>query len=151
MSSASTRGRDVGLRRSGPASFSWRPPLPGALRCAEVRLVSGSPPGSPIHGRTRSHNVSNTVTIKADEWEDVAKYIYENRECFSGISMLADFGDKAYQQAPMEKVETEEDAKKWNEMVSGYIPVDWSLLNESDDFTETRMSVACSGGNCSLE
>ena len=96
------------------------------------------------------HNVSNTVTIKADEWDEVAQYIYDNRDCFSGISMLADFGDKAYMQAPMEKVESEEDIDKWNKLVAGYQPVDWSLFVEGDDYTERRLSVACAGGSCHI-
>jgi len=110
-------------------------------------------PGTANPGSSKglTHNVSNTVTIKADEWEEVAEYIYENRQCFSGISMLADFGDKAYKQAPMEKVETEEDIKKWNDLVSKYQPVDWSLFHETDDFTEMQMTVACAGGQCNLE
>lgn len=97
-----------------------------------------------------THNVSNTVTIKADEWDDVARFIYDNRQCFSGISMLADFGDKAYKQAPMERVESEEDMKRWNEMIEYYQPVDWSLFHENDDFTEAQMTVACAGGKCDL-
>jgi ribonucleoside-diphosphate reductase alpha chain len=96
------------------------------------------------------HNVSNTVTIKADEWDEVARYIYDNRDCFSGISMLADFGDKAYMQAPMERVESDEDVVKWNELVASYQPVDWSLFVENDDYTERRLSVACAGGACSI-
>jgi len=98
-----------------------------------------------------THNVSNTVTIKADEWDDVAKFIYDNRQCFSGISMLADFGDKAYQQAPMERVESEEDIKRWNEMVKNYQSIDWALFHENDDYTEIKMTVACAGGACQLE
>ena len=31
------------------------------------------------------HNVSNTVTVKPDEWDDVTKYIYNNRKYFAGI------------------------------------------------------------------
>lgn len=97
-----------------------------------------------------THNVSNTVTIKTDEWDDVAKFIYDNRKCFSGISLLADFGDKTYKQAPMEKVESEEDIKKWNQLVENYQPVDWSLFHESDDYTEIQMVQACAGNKCEI-
>lgn len=97
-----------------------------------------------------THNVSNTVTIKADEWDDVAKFIYENKKCFSGISMLADFGDKAYKQAPMEKVESEEDIEKWNKLIESYQPVDWELFKENDDFTEMQTIVACANGSCDI-
>jgi ribonucleoside-diphosphate reductase alpha chain len=96
------------------------------------------------------HNVSNTVSIKEDEWDDVAHFIYDNRECFSGISLLSDYGDKTYKQAPMEKVVSEEDAEKWNKMVSGYSPVDWSMLQETEDYTERRLTAACAGGKCEI-
>ena len=53
-----------------------------------------------------THNVSNTITIKETEWEKTAEYIYENREFFTGISMLAETGDMAYNQAPFQAVYT---------------------------------------------
>ncbi len=46
------------------------------------------------------HNVSNTVTVKPDEWEEVAKFIYDNRSFFGGVSLMAQSGDKDYPQAP---------------------------------------------------
>ena len=46
------------------------------------------------------HNVSNTINIKPDEWEDVTNQIYRNRKYYAGISMLPMSGDKDYPQAP---------------------------------------------------
>jgi ribonucleoside-diphosphate reductase alpha chain len=51
-----------------------------------------------------SHNVSNTVTVKPDEWDSVAKYIYDNRKYFAGISLIPQSGDKDYPQAPFTTV-----------------------------------------------
>jgi ribonucleoside-triphosphate reductase (thioredoxin) len=51
-----------------------------------------------------SHNVSNTVTVKPDEWESVTKYIYDNRKFFAGISLIPQSGDKDYPQAPFTTV-----------------------------------------------
>jgi ribonucleoside-diphosphate reductase alpha chain len=53
-----------------------------------------------------SHNVSNTVTVKPDEWENVTKYIYDNRKYFAGISLIPQSGDKDYPQAPFTTVYT---------------------------------------------
>ena len=50
------------------------------------------------------HNVSNTVTVKPDEWDDVTKYIYDNRKYFAGISLIPQSGDKDYPQAPFTTV-----------------------------------------------
>ena len=58
------------------------------------------------------HNVSNTVTVKPDEWDDVTKYIYNNRKYFAGISLIPQSGDKDYQQAPFTTVYTSREIVK---------------------------------------
>ncbi len=56
-----------------------------------------------------SHNVSNTITVPEDQWDQVADFIFENRRYFSGISLLPDGGDLDYPQAPFcEVLEAEE-------------------------------------------
>lgn len=97
-----------------------------------------------------THNVSNTVTVKIDEWDDVTKFIYDNRKCFSGISLLADFGDKIFEQAPMEKLSNDKDVAKWNDIVLNYRPIDWSSFTEIDDFTERQQTIACANGKCEV-
>lgn len=47
-----------------------------------------------------THNVSNTITVKCEEWDPITEYIYENRDYFAGISLLKFSGDKDYPQAP---------------------------------------------------
>ena len=47
-----------------------------------------------------SHNVSNTISVKDNEWNSVEEYIYNNRAIFAGISLLSDGGDLDYPQAP---------------------------------------------------
>ena len=59
-----------------------------------------------------SHNVSNTVTVKPDEWDDVTKYIYNNRKYFAGISLIPQSGDKDYPQAPFTTVYTSREIVK---------------------------------------
>jgi ribonucleoside-triphosphate reductase len=58
------------------------------------------------------HNVSNTVTVKPDEWDNVTKYIYDNRKYFAGISLIPQSGDKDYPQAPFTTVYTSREIVK---------------------------------------
>jgi ribonucleoside-triphosphate reductase len=46
------------------------------------------------------HNVSNTINVKEDEWDEVESFIYKNRKFFCGVSLLPITGDKDYPQAP---------------------------------------------------
>ena len=59
-----------------------------------------------------SHNVSNTINVKDEEWPAVEEFIYNNRESFAGISLLSATGDLDYPQAPFSKVLTAEELVK---------------------------------------
>jgi ribonucleoside-diphosphate reductase alpha chain len=52
------------------------------------------------------HNVSNTITVAEGEWDEVARYIYDNRDAFAGVSLLPEGGDLDYPQAPFVAVMT---------------------------------------------
>jgi len=59
------------------------------------------------------HNVSNTIIV--DDWDEVEKYVFENRHSFAGISFLAMTGDKDYNQAPNTAViDAKEMVKKYD-------------------------------------
>ena len=82
-----------------------------------------------------SHNVSNTVTVKPEEWDAVSRYIYDNRKYFAGISLIPQSGDKDYQQAPFTAVYTSReivkeygDAALW---CSGLIQLGLSVFDQN--------------------
>lgn len=52
------------------------------------------------------HNVSNTINVKPNEWDEVEEYIYEHRADFAGISLLSSTGDLDYPQAPFVAIHT---------------------------------------------
>ena len=45
-------------------------------------------PNSPIQ-----NNVSNTVTVPEEQWDDVANYIWDHRYTFAGVSFIPQTGD----------------------------------------------------------
>ncbi len=58
------------------------------------------------------HNVSNTITVRDHEWEEVAQFIYHHRDAFAGVSLLPMGGDLDYPQAPFCAVWTFDDIVK---------------------------------------
>lgn len=64
---------------------------------------------NPDHPSTKENptlrmNVSNTCTVKPDEWDDVREFLWNYRSQFGGISLLSSFGDLDYPQAPYTEV-----------------------------------------------
>lgn len=46
------------------------------------------------------HNVSNTIRVRECEWEEVFKYLFDNKFDFKAVSFIGDAGDRDYEQAP---------------------------------------------------
>ncbi len=97
-----------------------------------------------------NHNVSNTATVHPEEWDDVADYLWTNREFFTGVSLLPASGDKDYSFAPNEAIVTPSDEHRWNDILMGYKPVDYTAMVEDDDATDLTGEVACAGGVCAI-
>ena len=109
-------------------------------------VVPGTADPSSSPGLT--HNVSNTIQVDEHEWDDVIQYIYDHRDIFSGIALLPKMGDKFYEQAPNERVISDEDVEKWNRLVNNFQKIDWITFEELADNTALRETVACAGGAC---
>jgi ribonucleoside-diphosphate reductase alpha chain len=92
-----------------------------------------------------THNVSATISVKEDEWEDVAKWMWRERKHYNGLSVLP-FSDHTYQQAPFEDC-TEED---YEELMKTLTEVDLSKVTEVEDMTDLAGEVACAAGACEV-
>ena len=92
------------------------------------------------------HNVSCTVSIKEDEWNEVGNWMWENRDCYSGISVLP-YNNHTYKQAPFESCSEE----TYNRLSELFRKVDLSLVYETDDSTNFNDQAACSGGACEIK
>ena len=92
-----------------------------------------------------THNVSCTVSVKDDEWDEVGKWMWENREYYNGMSVLPYFGG-SYKQAPFEDI----DEKTFEGMFIGLKEVDLSGVVEMIDNTNLTGELACAGGACEI-
>ena len=92
-----------------------------------------------------THNVSCTVSVKDDEWDEVGKWMWENREYYNGMSVLPYFGG-SYKQAPFEDI----DEKTFEGMFIGLKEVDLSGVVEVIDNTNLTGELACAGGACEI-
>lgn len=96
-------------------------------------------------GGMNTHNISATVSIKQEEWDGVGEWMWENRNCYNGLSVLP-YDGGSYIQAPFEDC-TEE---KYNEMMKSLSRVDLSRIIEIEDNTDLKGEVACAGGACTV-
>lgn len=96
------------------------------------------------------HNVSTTVQVRPEEWNDVAEFIWENRDAFTGVSLFSATGDKDFSFAPNEEVTTDADEARWNQLLADYTPVDYVKMVELEDGTDLKGEVACAGGACEV-
>jgi ribonucleoside-triphosphate reductase len=94
---------------------------------------------------SNTHNVSATISLKANEWDKAGKWMWDNRECYNGLSVLP-YDGGTYTQAPFEditKMEFDKRVKLLND-------VDLSMIVEETDETDLSGELACAGGVCEI-
>jgi ribonucleoside-triphosphate reductase len=91
-----------------------------------------------------THNVSCTVSVREEEWDDVAADAWAFRYSITAMSFLPDIGDKIYPYAPREEVVTAADHAKWNELIEKYRPVQYGVAND-------ELAPACEGPVCEMK
>ena len=94
------------------------------------------------------HKPSVTISVKEDEWVDVAAWVYEHFDSISGISFLP-FSEHVYRQAPYQDCTEEEYKEALKTMPKN---VDWAQLSkyESQDYTISSQELACTAGGCEV-
>ncbi len=94
---------------------------------------------------SNSHNVSATISLREDEWDEAGKWMWENRNHYNGLSVLP-YNGGTYTQAPFEDI----DEAKFIEMSKVLSNVDLTKVVELDDNTDLSGELACAGGNCEV-
>jgi len=94
------------------------------------------------------HKPSVTISVKEDEWVEVAAWVYEHFDSISGISFLP-FSEHTYRQAPYQDCTEEEYKETVKTMPKN---VDWAKLSkyESQDYTIASQEMACTAGGCEI-
>ena len=92
-----------------------------------------------------THNVSATISIKDEEWEEVGEWMWSNRAVYNGLSVLP-YNGGSYTQAPFEDC-TKED---YNQLASALTAVNLTNIAEAEDNTDLKGELACAGGACEV-
>jgi ribonucleoside-triphosphate reductase len=96
-------------------------------------------------GGRNKNNVSATITIKNDEWEEVGNWCWEHKNDYTALSFLP-HADHTYVQAPFESITQE----KYERLYAKLKHIDFSKIIETDDSTDLSAEAACSGGACEI-
>ena len=94
---------------------------------------------------SNSNNVSATISVKQDEWEEVGKWMWKFKDTFNGLAVLP-YDNGSYTQAPFEDI-TEE---KFLEMESHLNKINLRKIVEITDETDLKDQAACAGGACEI-
>jgi ribonucleoside-diphosphate reductase alpha chain len=94
---------------------------------------------------SNTHNVSATISLKEDEWDKAGRWMWDNRECYNGLSVLP-YDGGTYTQAPFEDITEQE----FNKRVKLLNDVDLSMIVETTDETDLSGELACAGGVCEI-
>lgn len=96
-----------------------------------------------------THNVSATVTVKDDEWDVVAEWMWDNRDSYNGISVLP-YDGGTYKQAPFIEITEQE----YYDMLDKFPIQAANLLdNVYEQFigiNHASDNLACAGGSCEI-
>jgi ribonucleoside-triphosphate reductase len=95
---------------------------------------------------SNTHNVSATISLKDNEWEDAGEWMWDNRNHYNGLAVLP-FDGGSYVQAPFEDIS----ASKYTELLKDLEEIDLTKIIETDDETDLAGELACAGGVCEIK
>ena len=95
---------------------------------------------------SNTHNVSATISLKENEWEDAGEWMWDNRNYYNGLSVLPYDGGN-YKQAPFEDI----DEETYNSMMKTLTEVNLLNVTENGDNTNLSGELACAGGSCEIK
>ncbi len=94
---------------------------------------------------SNTHNVSATVSLKPEEWEDAGEWMWNNRKHYNGLSVLP-FDGGTYTQAPFEDIDEGTYINKLQHLTN----INLENVIETEDNTDLSGELACAGGACEI-
>ena len=94
---------------------------------------------------SNTHNVSATVSLKPEEWEDAGEWMWVNRDSYNGLSVLP-FDGGTYTQAPFEDIDEETYINRLQHLTD----INLENVIETEDNTDLSGELACAGGACEI-
>jgi ribonucleoside-diphosphate reductase alpha chain len=94
---------------------------------------------------SNTHNVSATISLKKEDWKKAGEWMWENRDCYNGLSVLP-YDGGTYTQAPFEDITK----AKYNKMMKSLSDIDLTKVKEDADNTDLSGELACAGGVCEI-
>lgn len=94
------------------------------------------------------HKPSITVSVKEDEWLEVASFVYENFDVMSGISFLP-MTDHTYNQEPYQDCDKKAYLALLSTMPNEVVWKDFHSYEKEDSTTGTQ-ELACTAGACEI-
>jgi ribonucleoside-triphosphate reductase len=94
-----------------------------------------------------TNNVSATVSVKPEEWEDVGEWMWNMKKHYNGLSVLP-YDGGTYKDAPFMEVDEETFQRKLDYINNNNI--DLTLIVEEEDNTTQKDNLACAGGACEI-
>tara|TARA_Y100000592_G_scaffold98632_1_gene172240 strand:+ start:45 stop:722 length:678 start_codon:yes stop_codon:yes gene_type:complete len=134
----------IGIPQKAPEGSILRNESPFALlkrikKVATEWVQPGHRKGS------NTHNVSATVSLKEHEWAAAGQWMWDNRDCYNGLSVLP-FDGGTYTQAPFEDIDEETYINRLQHLTD----INLENVIETEDNTDLSGELACAGGACEI-
>lgn len=143
---------DVFVPNGAVASFPQKAPEGSILRhespaelLERVRLFNLDWVRHGHNNGDNTHNVSCTISVRDGEWQEIADWMWNNRNDYNGISVLP-YNGGTYQQAPFEDITKEQ----FEELEQHLNNINLSEVYEAENNTDLQGEVACGGGACEV-
>jgi len=94
---------------------------------------------------SNSHNVSATISLKENDWDNAGEWMWENRNHYNGLSVLP-YDGGTYVQAPFEDITK----KEYDKMSKTLRDINLTKIIEEFDDTDLSGELACAGGSCEI-